>query len=420
MQAAISARLQAHEGSHWKPERADTQGLSAAGTPSPIALNVYDDLAAVEQDWRAFERHADCTVFQTFEWLSAWQRHIGARNNVRPAIAVGRDSLGILFMLPLSTRPAGFARELTWLGTELCDYNAPLLDSRFSGSVDMEEFKRLWHAIVLNLQGNPRLRFDLIRLEKMPATVGAQRNPLLSLGVTLNPSGAYATPLGADWETFYASKRSTSTRQRDRSKRKRLAGLGDIKLVTADSTSATLQTLAILMEQKAQSFARMGVSNLFRRPGHVEFYRAIATDPRTRAFVHVSRLDIGSQPAAANIGLMFRNTYYHLQASHADGDIARFGPGAVHLHELMRYAIEYGFNAYDFTIGDERYKRDWCDEAVNLYDHISVATWRGAAAGARAMATQRLKRSIKQSPWLWDLFSRARALIGSLAPPAVK
>ncbi len=108
--------------------RTRAQALSPAAVPGDIRLAVYEDLSAIEQDWRAFEPHADCTVFQSFDWLASWQRHIGVRNGVRPAIVVGRDGAGaILFLLPLSVRSAGFARELAWLGSELCDYNAPLL-----------------------------------------------------------------------------------------------------------------------------------------------------------------------------------------------------------------------------------------------------------------------------------------------------
>jgi CelD/BcsL family acetyltransferase involved in cellulose biosynthesis len=44
----------------------------------------------------------------------------------------------------------------------------------------------------------------------------------------------------------------------------------------------------------------------------------------------------------------------------------------------MRYAIERKCDAFDFTIGDERYKSEWCDGVFKLYDHVSAATWRGA------------------------------------------
>ena len=419
MPPAISVQLRAHDGSGWGSAARSLAPSAPAATT--IALGVYGDLASIERDWREFERHADCTVFQTFDWLSTWQRHIGARNDVRPAIVVGRDAAGeILFILPLATQPFSFARELTWLGSELCDYNAPLLAPDFSARVDTQRFIETWRAVLQRIAAEPHLGFDLVRLFKMPATIGAQSNPMLALGVTLNPSGAYATPLADNWESFYAAKRSAATRGRDRTKRKRLAEFGKIGMETPETASDVLQTLDILMEQKACAFARMGVANLFARPGHVEFYRAMATDPRTRQLVHVSRLEVGPQVAAVNIGLTFRDTYYHLQASYTDGELARFGPGAAHLHELMRYAIERGFKTYDFTIGDEGYKRDWCDGAQPLYDHISAVTWRGALVSAPATVAQRVKRRIKQTPWLWRAYGRARALTGSLKSPAGK
>ena len=72
---------------------------------------------------------ADGTVFQTFDWLATWQRHIGARNGVRPAIVVGRDGAGTHAVPAAAGGPHGAALRAssTWLGSELCDYNAPLL-----------------------------------------------------------------------------------------------------------------------------------------------------------------------------------------------------------------------------------------------------------------------------------------------------
>ncbi len=173
-------------------------------------------------------------------------------------------------------------------------------------------------------------------------------------------------------------------------------------------------TLDTLMAQKANSFARMGVANLFAKPGHAEFYRALATDPATRPMVHVSRLDVGATPAAINLGLIWRGRYYHLLASYDDGEVSRFGPGAAHLHDLMQSAIERGLKVFDFTIGDERYKRDWCDTELKLYDFIAAVNWRGALAAAPMLAKQRLKRWIKQTPILWALASRLREFAGRL------
>lgn len=414
MPRAMSASLNAHDDLLLDAE-APAVAAALSSSPAPIDVSVHEDLAAIEHDWRAFEASADCTVFQTFAWLSTWQRNVGARNDVRPAIVIGRDAHGaVLFILPLATRPLRAARELVFLGSELCDYNAPLLAPRFTAAVPADRFAALWRRIRAALARYPHLRYDLVRLEKMPATVGLQPNPMLGLGVTLNPSGAYATPLAGTWDTFYAAKRSSATRSRDRGKRKKLAEHGALAFVEPRDEADLLATLDVLVAQKSRAFARMGVSNIFARPGYVDFYRALFTDAGARHLTHVSRLDCGTQPVAVNLGLTFRDRYYHLQASHDDGELSRFGPGAAHLHDLLRTAIERGLTTYDFTIGDESYKRDWCDGVVPLYDHLSSATLHGALLLAPMAAKTRLKRVIKQTPALWDAFRRLRSLVGRL------
>jgi len=413
MAQAVPACLDVHIGAD-TPAVHDAPALAPVSLPDDIRLAVYEDLNEVEHDWRAFEAQADGTVFQCFDWLATWQRHIGARNGVRPAIVAGRDASGdMLFLLPLSLRAGGFARELAWLGSELCDYNMPLLAPAFAGRFAGKDFLPLWAAIKQRLQSHPRLHFDYVSLTKMPDMVGDQADPMLGLGVTINPSGAYLTHLAGDWEAYYAAKRSSSTRRRDRTKRKKLSEFGEVRLVNPAGDAEVLHALDTLMGQKARSFARMGVGNLFARPGHAEFYRALATAPASKNLVHVSRLDVGATPAAVNLALTFRGRYYHLLASYDDGEVSRFGPGAAHLHDLLQLAIERGFEIFDFTIGDERYKRDWCDTELRLYDHIEAATWRGALVATPKIALRRLKRWIKQTPAVWNAFSAARMIVGS-------
>ena len=55
-------------------------------------------------------------------------------------------------------------------------------------------------------------------------------------------------------------------------------------------------------------------------------------------------------------------------ASYDDSGISHYGPGALHLRELMAYAIGMGLKRFDFTIGDEPYKLEWSDTTLKLYD----------------------------------------------------
>ena len=323
-------------------------------------------------------------------------------------------------ILVTSIETRGLTRRLTWLGAQLCDYNAPLLAEHFSDHMSAERFVLAWRDVVKLLQANPRLRFDLIDLQKMPEAIGGQRNPFLDLQsfnfqVLPHPSGAYVANLGRDWEQFYAAKRSSQTRKKERKQLKHLAELGDVRFVDVQDGDDIVHTLDTLMSQKSRAFAKMGVEDFFARPGYREFFLDVAADPAMREMIHVSRLDVGATTAATNVGLTFRGCYYLILSSYDDGDVSRFGPGRAHLHELLRHAIDRGFQRFDFTVGDEPYKRDWSDTELRLYDHLAAVTLRGWLVTATATAFRRTKRYIKQTPTLWHTFSKLRAMAGVIS-----
>jgi CelD/BcsL family acetyltransferase involved in cellulose biosynthesis len=412
--AVVSARPHDHLPASASPPLSAAHPFETTHQREAVTLSVHGDLREVEADWRVFEQRADATVFQTFGWLATLQQHVGAPKGSVPAIVIGRDGRGdILFILPLALEPHGPLRCLTWLGSELCDYNAPLLARDFAQQVDAATFGRLWGEALTRLGADARFRFDWIDLQKMPDTVGAQHNPLVDLDVALHPSGAYVATLNGDWESWYAGKRSASTRKRERRQLKQLAEHGEIRFVDVTEPADVARTVEILIGQKSHAFARMGVEDLFGRDGYRAFYRAIVSDPAT--VVHLSRLDVGDVPAATGIGLRFRDSYYLVLSSYDDGPLARFGPGRAHLQELIRHAIERGFGRFDFTVGDEAYKRDWSDIELKLYDYLAAATWRGRIVIALMRAFRRTKRFIKQTPVLWRLFSKARAFKASLS-----
>jgi D-aspartate ligase len=388
----------------------------AGESPSRLQLRIHSDLHTIEDAWRRFERTADCTVFQTFDWLATWQRHIGSREGASPVIAVATFADGeMAFLAPLCVVHERLGRRLCWLGQDQCDYNAPLLAPDFSGRVEPTQFLAIWRELLAQLQSEPLLRHDWIGFEKMPHTVGAQPNPFVHLGVTLHASGAHLTKLGTDWESFYKAKRSSATRRRDRSKHRHMSQYGEVRFSTVTDADATRRTLAVLMEQKARSLARKGIGDIFAPPGHREFYLDLATNPRLRDVIHVSRVDIGPSCAAANFGVMFGDCYYHVLASFVDSEVAHYGPGALHLRELMAHAIKRGLKRFDFTIGDEPYKQEWSDATLALYDHAATVTWRGLPARALSAVQRRIKRTIKQTPALWRLASHARAAAGLLS-----
>ena len=384
-----------------------------------LDFTVHTGFDTIESEWCGFEQIAEATPFQSFEWLETWHRHIGSRDGVVPVIVVGHFADGqTAFIAPFAVERRRGLRRLCWLGQELGDYNAPLLARDFSQRVTPDRFLALWRDVQRRLQSDRQLRYDWIEFEKMPQTVGAQPNPFVNLDVIANANSAHVTQLGDDWEAFYSERRSSATRRRDRAKRKRMSEFGEIKFATAAAPDELSNTLEILWQQKQQIFARKGIADIFARPGYREFFADFASSPKSRHLAHVSRVDIGDTCAAANFAIVFGGCYYHVLSSYCHGRLTRYGPGVLHLRELLAYAIKRGLRRFDFTVGDEPYKLEWSDSRVPLYDFIAAATWRGTSQSFASLLRRRIKRFIKQTPLLWDSACRLRSALAPLVHPA--
>ncbi len=352
-------------------------------------------LTAVESEWRRFQHIADCTAFQTFEWLSTWHRHIGASADAFvPVIVVGRFADGddrLHRCRSPSNRGAG---------SNGCDGSAKTC------AITM---RRCWRAIFPSaLRPSASLRYgescaDSCNPIRDCGTIGSNlrrcrkrsaRRSIrsLALRVTPNANSAHITLLGDDWETFYRAKRSSATRRRDRSKRKHMAEFGDIRFSTVDRAATTSRrTLETLWEQKTQIFARKGIADIFAQPGYREFFADFASNPNTRS-------SGPCQPCRYRPHLRggeFRADIRRLLLSRAVELLRRtigthYGPGALHLRELLAHAIGHGPAAVSISPSATSITRlEWSDLRLKLFDYSAAATWRGWPASLAATVWRR-------------------------------
>jgi len=130
-----------------------------------LVLSVHDDLGAIAQLWRDFERQADCTVFQSFDWLATWQEQVGVLNGVSPRIVLGRTTKGeVVFIAPFAIERPSAYRKLVWLGSDLNDCNAPLLARNFAQRSD-DAIAELWPRILDCIRAYPDSAWDVVRRE---------------------------------------------------------------------------------------------------------------------------------------------------------------------------------------------------------------------------------------------------------------
>lgn len=407
LQSAVAAAYE------WRPvQPANQPDVTSRSQALPGArLAVYSELASVEALWREFEPHAACTVFQNFDYLAAWQKHIGSRERVTPAVVVVESAGSTQAIFPFAIHDRG-SRRLTWLAQDLCDYLAPLISSQFA-RINAEKFGVLWREILALLQSDRLFRHAWIELRKMPALVDTLPNPLAALPCIHHPSPGHVATLASDWDNYYHAHRSAKARKQDRSKLARLSELGQVRLYEPQPTADVVCTVETLFAQKTDILQRKGMPDLFERPGHREFFLEIAQHPLLRNITHVSALSVGTAVAAINLGMEYKGRYSLFLVSY-DRNLSRYSPGVIHLNKLLQRAIDRNLSEFDFLVGEQRLKLEWSDRTIELSDHIAATTIRGVVPAILTRWFTRAKRVVKQTPRLWTAFQSLRALLGSV------
>ena len=369
-----------------------------------VLLSVHNEFSSMEAVWRRFEQVADGFAFQTFDFLETWYEHIGSKAGFDLQIVVAWGSKAKpLMILPLGIENCGPLKKLGWLGGDLNDYNGPLLAPNFLEHVAPGEFSKLWEDIQAVLPA-----YDIAELMRQPAMIDGQPNPFLELGTKLNASGAHMTSMGGDFDAYYDEKRTAKAKRHFRSRRKKLEAMGETVYVHPKSAKDIEASVEKLVELKSAALKAMGANDFLAKPGYADFYKALALKSGSEGIAHVSHMEVAGAYVAGNWGLVHKGRFYYLLASYDGPKFGRFAPGVQALVETMKWAVGRGVDTFDFTIGDERYKHEWCETAIDLHDHLSAESFKGRVALIKTCALLSAKRMIKQTPVLWDSFTKLR------------
>lgn len=380
--------------------------------PQPAEIAIVSDPRAIEADWRRFEVSAAGHVFQTFDVMEPWLRHVGAARGVSPRIVIGRGEGGsVLFLLPLGIRHCLGARVLQWLGDDHADYHAGLFAPHFLASLaaDPDEGRALVESVVARFKGEA----DVAYFRRQPASIAGYPNPFAAWHAFPHLVRSHWTRLAGSWDAYYRSKRDSGSRRHDRLKWQKMEALGPVAIIDAKTPAEIRPILKALFAQKQRSLAARGVPNIFASQAVRDFYEAVALKPYPEGPSHVSAIECNGEIVAANWGLVHGNRYYYVLTSYDAGPVARLSPGRALMHHLMRWSIDRGVEEFDFTIGDEDFKEHWCEQTESLYDSCALLSARGLPFWLTLRAERGAKRVVKASPRLTRLANYVRSRLAA-------
>jgi len=332
--------------------------------------------------WEKCEKNAVMmTPFHSYAWLSHWYQTIGGPIlSVEPQIVSLKNNENTIAILPLCIRNSFGIQILEWLGGANTDYMGPLVEPKYSNHLINQNY---WDLIKSKINN-----YDIIHFQKqtkwsmeLMGKIGCSDN-MISHKAILKPT----------WDEYYLTVkkriRSDSKRQRNR-----LNKIGYVRFVIAESANEKKNIIKRMIAQKSRQYKETGVKDMFAINKYQDFYIELADINSLIINIHCAALKVGNITIATHIGLVHENTFYYLMPAYEGGDWRKYSPGRLLLLELLQWSIEEGLQSFDFTSGEEAYKKDWCDSENKIYSFIKANTFKGIAYYKFLMIKNNLKKS---------------------------
>ena len=359
-----------------------------------MRITIEKSISQLDSVWQQWEAEGSLHAFQTRAFVQTWIETAAAAQHRQPRLALVELDNAPAMLFPLVLRPRFGMQILEFCGGLLCDYEAPVLAPNCP-DLDARTFQNIWSSIVRQ-SGAQAAHLRQISTV-IPNADGTERsNPLTLLKVWNAGSSSASHSGGVDGATHLGRIHKKKLAQDSRRQLKRLAELGEVRFATADLPEEATRFTKAMIVQKRRRYAETGVFDIFSMPGHDEFYLRMSQQwcgPQNSPRVHISAMMLDDTILATHWGLQWRHSFNYLMPAHEGGALQKYSSGRLLLEWLISQVLDNDCTCFDFTVGAEGYKADWCNAELPLYGHVQTTGARGHAYAAMLRLKQAIART---------------------------
>ena len=144
-----------------------------------------------------------------------------------------------------------------------------------------------------------------------------------------------------------------------------------------------------MQKLRGPRFHAQGDGDLLQRREYFEFYSDVAIRG-AGSFVRLYALKMDGREIAAVLGLFHKGSFLVIMSAFDAANFKSQSLGALMFEQVIKDCIERNDQLFDFTIGDEPYKR--------LFGAKPSPMWSLTQTGSRAGSLANF--AIKQAPWI--------------------
>lgn len=343
---------------------------------------------------------------QNVAWVRAWASEVNDDIAVVTAQLHGKT----VFALPLEVVDSGPMRIARFTGGSHANGNFPPALPDFLKSANAATLRLLMDAL-----RRARPDIDLVCLNRQLERQGGYQNPMLLLGRSPSPNVALAVDLEDGFDALLARASGKRKRKKNRSQIRKFEAAGGYRIIEASTKDEANRLLTAYFDMKAQQFRQMGVRDVFASKEVQAFFRHLSSefaDGQQRQFL-LQGLEVGGKLRAVTGSSIGRDRIVCDFAAFADDELAQSSPGEFLFFHNISSACDAGYSLFDFSVGDERYKRLWHPVESQQFDTLVPLTAKGWLLAGGLRLGNRIKRAAKQSAGARSLIKSLRARLTS-------
>jgi CelD/BcsL family acetyltransferase involved in cellulose biosynthesis len=382
---------------------AEAKALVAASRISNI--DVRTDLSQAETIWRDFEEQFS-TPYQRFDFLAAWQRHVGYAENLSPFIVIAYDvERRPLLVLPLTIGHRHGIRTARFMGGKHATFNMGLWHRDFAAHVTLADLETLLSGI------RARAAADVLALVQQPLRWRDVSNPMALLENQPSPNECPVLTMapGAD----PAELISNSFRQRLKTKERKLQKLSGYRYHVAKSKPEITRLLDWFFSIKPLRMAEQKLPNVFASPQVEGFVRgACMAELASGAHaIDVHALESDDEVIAIFGGVADGQRFSMMFNTYTMSDNSRHSPGLILMRNIIDHYAPRGYRELDLGIGSDSYKKLFCKSNEPVFDSFIPLSKRGKAAASAMSGINRAKHLVKHNQTLYRFSQMLRGAL---------